>query len=126
MADWRAFNYKEWEKLDKEFDHVSWEKCFETCTAKDSLDDWLNEYEKALKAAMKECGGRPPWKPNAFYNEGGDMLEVYFNDEQSYAHWLNPQITLMLSLDTKEIVGVKIYGISKMKSLIKKMTEPEE
>lgn len=45
------------------------------------------------------------------YSVVGDMLSVYFKEDPGYAKQITPQVTLILSFATKEIVGVKIFGV---------------
>lgn len=44
------------------------------------------------------------------YQEG-NALTVYFKDERDYADQLDQRITLYRSVDTNEIVGIRIDGM---------------
>jgi hypothetical protein len=63
---------------------------------------------------MRDVPPRPPWHPNTHYDEDGDMVEVFLNNESYYAIWLNPQLTVFVSHETDEIVGMSIHGVKRM------------
>ncbi len=121
-AKWRNFNHGEWAKLDEQFDHAAWDECIKAererrrCTAP-TVEGWMEQMEEGLKKAMAVCGGRPPFHPNAYYNDTGDILEVFLSDEMSYAKWLNPQVTVLLAQETDEVVGFQIWGMSHVKDI---------
>lgn len=115
-AKWREFNHGEWAKLDEQYDHVAWEKSLKNCTAK-TLDEWIKQTKVDMKEAMKICGGRPPFRPTAWYNVRGDMLEVYLSEEESYAKWLNPQVSVLLAFETDEVIGFQIWGLSRVENI---------
>lgn len=52
-----------------------------------------------------------PFKPYAYYGEEEDALKVHFSDEQDYAKRLNSRVTVYLSMETDEIVGVQIKNV---------------
>lgn len=114
---WRDFDYGKWKQLDEKYDHVAFNKSLETCTQGETIEDWMNALDEAMEVAMQECGGRPPWKPNVFYNSDGDILEIWLSDECSYAKWLTPHVTVMLSSETDEIVGFQVWGLSHVKDI---------
>ena len=105
---WRDFKYKEWKEQDVAHDHAATERCLAEATKQETLEGWIGAVEGMP---------RTPFKPNAFYNEPGDQIEVHLTEDQYYAHWLCPGIELHLSMDTHEIVGMTISGI---KHLLKK------
>jgi len=72
-----------------------------------TLDEFLN-YHSSLP--------RGEFKPSAFYNEDGDQLEVYWENESSYAKQLQ-KMALMFGQESEKITGVKVYGI---KQILKK------
>lgn len=102
---WKNFDYQEWQKEDRAFNHPEFDAAM----------------KKALEAAaglpdiIKDVGKltRPPWKPNAYYNRDGDQLEVWLSDEESYARWICPGVTVYLSMETEEVVGVTVEGIKR-------------
>ena len=59
----------------------------------------------------------PPWKPTVFYNKEGDLLEIYLSSVSHYAKWISPGISLLLSQDNNEIVGVQIENLSKVENI---------
>jgi len=59
----------------------------------------------------------PPAKkfvPYTFLSKEADALTVYFEGDPDYSKRLNDHVTLFLSLDTHEIVGCRIKGISEI------------
>lgn len=116
-AKWRKFNYKEWQELDKKYDRAAWDACFKHCVTASTIENWTEQMEEATKKAMAECGGHPPFAPHAWYNAEMDILEVYLSDEPHYAKWLNPQITVLLDDEHNEVVGFKIYALSRVERL---------
>jgi len=78
--------------------------------------DWVKELiEKYRK--------KGPFKPGAWYNRLGDIIEVWFEEDESYSEWLNHNITLMLSVHDKRIIGFQIWGV---KRLLEQSQEPCE
>lgn len=70
----------------------------------------LSELSDYIKS-MPPCG---EFKPEAFYNREGDMIEVYFENASCYAERMG-NFTVERSQHDNRIVGVKIHGV---KSLI--------
>ena len=68
-----------------------------------TLDEFLEE--------MKNIP-RPPWKPGAWYNKSGDILEVHWSEKEYYARWLNHTVTLLLDFETNEVIGCQVWGLS--------------
>ena len=66
------------------------------------------------KRPIADIGEFHPGKP--FYNQDGDMIEVYWSDEPCYAECLG-DITVERSFETKQIVGIKIHGVTKLAGL---------
>ena len=101
---WKTFDYKKWQELDEQFDH----------------DEFDQKASKFIDAVFKEehhgieFPERPPWKPTAWYNPHGNMIECYISEAPSRTRWLNPQLEIMLSEDSDEIVGFTIHGITRM------------
>ena len=60
------------------------------------------------------------FRPSAFYNEAGDMLEVFWDNESPFSESLYDKhgywaFSLMRSQDDREkVVGVNVYGIRKL------------
>lgn len=52
--------------------------------------------------------------PGIFYNDVGDMLEVFLEKEPAVAEWLNCDITILRGRKTKKIVGIQISSIRKL------------
>ncbi len=52
-----------------------------------------------------------PFEPYAYYGEEEDALKVFFSSEQDYAKRINSRVTVYLSMETDEIVGVQIKNV---------------
>lgn len=68
--------------------------------------------ESELRKFLNE---NPPGKqfvPYCYLSEEADALTVYFEGDADYSKRLNDHITLYLSIETNEIVGCRIKGIS--------------
>ena len=100
--NWKDFDYSKWKEEDKKFDHKK--------RSQQSEEVWNKKIDLPHKFEELAKLPRPPWKPNAFYNKHGKQIEIYLSDDSYYAKWINPQITLYLSFETNEIVGVCIEG----------------
>jgi hypothetical protein len=64
---------------------------------------------------MKFLKSNPPGKqfvPFCFISKEADALTVFFEGDPEYSKRLNDHVTLFLSLDTDEIVGCRIKGIT--------------
>ena len=58
-----------------------------------------------------------PFKPHAFYNKDGDMMEVYFKNDSCYTKTLNGDIEVHLSQENDEVVGLNILNVKKLMNL---------
>src|SRR5947209_7408485 len=64
---------------------------------------------------MEFLKANPPEKkfvPYTILSKKADALTVYFEGDPDYSKRLNDHVTLFLSLETHEIVGCRIKGIS--------------
>ena len=69
-----------------------------------------------IAAYMKELLEKhppEPFQPVAYWNKDGKMLEIYWSNNNCYA---DPEtekhgFTLMRCQETKEVVGIKVYGL---------------
>ena len=105
MSDkWQDFNYSEWKDKNDKFDHTEYDQLSEQMW--DSVDNIQDIIDM-----LPDLPKNPPWRPNTFYNAEGDILHVYLSNEESYAKWLNPKVTVLLSRETDEIVGINIGGL---------------
>jgi len=103
---WQDFEYAAWKELDSKFDHKTYDE---------QIKKAIEEAETLEVLASTELPKRPPWKPEAHYNEDGDIIAVHLNDEVAfYAKWLTPQISVLLSMETDEIIGVEIWGTKRL------------
>lgn len=73
------------------------------------LDEFM---KKALFGITPEA-----FKPFAFYNVHGDMIEVYWENVSGYGEWLNSTITLMKARDDHRVIGVVIEGVSRLEKV---------
>jgi hypothetical protein len=69
-----------------------------------------HEFQHLMEDVIKQAGDKP-FKPVAWYNEAGDIIEAVWEDCSVYAEWLNPQVTLLRKHKTDEIVGVQIWAV---------------
>lgn len=71
-----------------------------------TLDEFIKDLDKMP---------RGKFKPFAYHNVLGDMIEVFWSNESHFAQWLNREITLLVSQkDKKTVVGVIVEGLSKI------------
>lgn len=64
---------------------------------------------------MKFLRENPPARkfvPYCYLSRDADALTVYFEADPDYSERLNDHVTLYRSLETKEIIGCRIKGIS--------------
>ena len=104
---WQDFDYKKWKEDDSKYDHKQNDNDFNI--AWESSTD-LEEVMKKL-FELRKGKTDPPSKPNAYYNDGGDILHITLSDDDYYGHWLCPSVTVLLSQETNEVVGVEIWGL---------------
>lgn len=64
--------------------------------------------------AREDKEPRRPFKPCWLFNEAGQQIEVYWSNVPFYGEQLNESMSLYRSQETKEIVGVVIYGVRPM------------
>lgn len=69
-------------------------------TAAGDLMEWVDQ-----------CTQEGPFRPYAYYGEEEDALTVYFKGDADYAKRLNSRVTIFLSLDDNELVGVQIKSV---------------
>jgi|GEM_PF-4659678 len=55
----------------------------------------------------------PGFRPHAFYNETGDILEVFVTQEPYYVQRVGNGIHVCISFATGQIVGVQLWGASR-------------
>lgn len=74
------------------------------------LEELLDEIERTCSHP------RPPFKPCAYHNVEGDMLEVFLSPEPSVAEWIPPgAITVHTDPeDRTKVLGVTVHGLSKI------------
>ncbi|RDJ35138.1 MAG: hypothetical protein DWQ19_09900 [Crenarchaeota archaeon] len=68
------------------------------------IEDLLNNLPKEIVE----------FKPYAYVSKRSDSLTAYFKNEADYSVVVNENITLYRSLDTDEVVGIRIDGLSKL------------
>ena len=52
------------------------------------------------------------FQPYHYYSKESDTLTAYFSDDADYLKRLNEHVTLYLSLETDDIVGIRVKGIA--------------
>jgi hypothetical protein len=65
-----------------------------------------------LQKFLKDNPPANKFVPYCLLSKEADALIVYFEGDADYSHRLTDHITLYLSLETNEIVGCRIKGIS--------------
>lgn len=105
LKSWKNFDYGQWKKENEAFDHEAFDRALDEAFAKAQKSGNIED----IPANMPK--DRPPWHPNAYYNDAGDILHVTLSDECSYSQWLTPHVSVQLSQETDEIVGVEIWGL---------------
>jgi hypothetical protein len=68
--------------------------------------------EKELANLLKENPPAKRFVPYCHINKQSDTMTVYFEGDADYSKRLNDHITLYLALETDEIIGCRIKGIS--------------
>ena len=58
------------------------------------------------------------FKPHVWYNQAGDIFEIYWSSESCYAEEVGNGIVVERSFETKEIVGVKFRGVKSLMGLV--------
>jgi hypothetical protein len=68
--------------------------------------------ESELARFLRENPPAKKFVPYCYLSEQADELTVYFEGDADYSKRLNDHITVYLSLETDEIVGCRIKGVS--------------
>jgi hypothetical protein len=69
-------------------------------------------FPQEIRKLMIEPVSHPcEFEPHATYNAEGDLMEVYLLPVPNYAQWINPQLTVLRSMENDTIVGMLIHGI---------------
>jgi hypothetical protein len=69
---------------------------------------------KKLMDFLKENQPARQFVPYSYLSKEADALTVYFEGDPDYSKRLNDHVTLFLSLETHEITGCRIKGISNL------------
>jgi hypothetical protein len=75
----------------------------------------MNSTESELMKFLTFLKNNPPGKkcvPYCHLSKEADALTVYFKGDADYSKRLSEHITVCLSLETNEIVGCRIEGLS--------------
>jgi len=54
----------------------------------------------------------PTFRPYSRFNREADALTFYFKGDRDYSQRLNDHVTLFLSIETNELVGCRVKGVS--------------
>lgn len=68
--------------------------------------------ESELRQFLRENPPAKQFVPYCHLSEEADALTVYFEGDADYSQGLNDHVTLYRSLETDEVVGCRIKGIS--------------
>lgn len=52
--------------------------------------------------------------PYSYYNQDLDRVSVYFKDEDYYAQTVNNDLELLISFDTKEVIGLNFLNVKNL------------
>lgn len=103
---WQDFDYKVYKEQNEQFDTEKQNKLLKEACKEHTLEGWI---------AAIESGEKRPIGPHVEYRSDFDTLDVIFStDDKIVAHSLTPQMTLLLSDKTDEIVGVRILDFSRV------------
>ena len=64
-----------------------------------------------MQKILSEAGD---FKPFAWHNKDGDMIEAHWKEDACYAKFINEHITILISEATKEVVGIQIECIKRL------------
>lgn len=87
----------------------------------------MSNSEEWIKNLLNDVDPKP-FKPNWWYNEVGGIIEVLWKDTAYYAKWLNHDVTILIDMETEEVVGVNLWsaGPRLVYPLEKKIKEVED
>ena len=54
--------------------------------------------------------------PYSYYNQDLDRVSVYFKDEDYYVQKVNDDLELLISFDTKEVVGLNFLNVKSLRN----------
>ena len=58
--------------------------------------------------AMADQSPKEPFRPSVFYNRAGQLFEFLFEDEDYYAEWINPHLTVYKSFADNRVIGGEV------------------
>ena len=61
---------------------------------------------------LKECAPQGSFQPYSYHSKEADALTVHFRPDADYSKRLTDHVTLLLSMESDEIVGCRIKGLS--------------
>jgi hypothetical protein len=70
--------------------------------------------EQEIRQLLKENPPAKQFVPYCYLSQQADALTAYFEGDADYSERLNDHITLYRSLETNEIVGCRVKGISSL------------
>ena len=82
-------------------------------------DRIISEIEE-MRPTMAEymaCHPCKGFKPSAYYQRHADWLDIHFKDVRSYQEDISDRIGLFRCMKTKEVTGVRVYGLSSVVGL---------
>ena len=62
-----------------------------------------------IERLLGEIHSFGPFTPYSRYSEASETLTVYFRGDADYARQVSPHLTLFLSLDKHELVGLSVH-----------------
>lgn len=93
----------------------------------------LETFEQFMERTLKKAK-RTKFKPVAYYNESGDIIEAVWEDCSYYAEWLNEEVTVLRKMHDSsgrvdnpakkgEIIGVQVWALNDPKGKSKRIKD---
>ncbi len=71
-----------------------------------------------LRKFLNDNAPQGDFQPYTYLSKEADALTIYFKGDPDYSKVLTDQIMLFLSVETNEIVGCRIDGVSKIEGVL--------
>ena len=73
----------------------------------------MSDYERTIESLHRECV-ESGFSPRPIYHSNIDSLLFFMSDELSYRKRVNSLLTVFLSDETDEVIGVEIKGFKRL------------
>lgn len=108
---WQDFDYTKWKEEDSKYDHAGSRALFKKLW-NENKSGFVGIF--ALFEEIDKQFGRPVFAPSVSYQKEGDLIHIYLSDSAHYAKWLRPGLSVLLDMETNEVVGFTIEGAKRM------------